>query len=94
MPGVERNYKVPVSDNMDCDVPLVPSRGQAVPRTNKIPYVEVQTIRANWNTERNGKWKSTVGKLAPTTESLDNQMEGASEHPMKSIENHTHPTGA
>ena len=36
MPGVRRNYKVPVPDNMDSHVLLVPYRGQAVPRTNKM----------------------------------------------------------
>ena len=44
MPGVGLDYKVPVSNNLDSDVPLVPSQGQEVPRTNEIPYVEVQAI--------------------------------------------------
>ena len=94
MPGIRQDYKVLVSNNLDSDVPLMPSWGQAVPRTKKIPYVEVQAICADWNIERTGKWKSTVGKLAPTAESSDDQMEGAPKHPTKSTENRTHPTGA
>ena len=94
MPGVRRDYKVPISNNMDSDVPLVSSQGQVVPRTKKIPYVEVQAIFTDWNIERTRKWKSTVGKLAPIAESLDDQMEGSSEHPTKSVKKCTHPTGA
>ena len=86
--------KVPVPDNIDSNVLLVPSRGEAVPRTHKIQYVKVQTISPDWNTEGTGKWKSTIGKLAPTAKSSGNQMEGAPEHPTKSAENLTHPTGA
>ena len=92
MLGVRRHYKVPVSNNLDIDVPLVPSQGQVVPRTNEIPYVEVQAICVDWNIERTGKWKSTIGKLAPIAESSDDQMEGASEHQTKSTDNNTHPT--
>ena len=71
MTGVGRDHKVPIFDNLDSDVPLVPSRGQAVPRTKNIPHVEVQTIHAEWNIERISKWKSTVGKLVPKPENPD-----------------------
>ena len=71
MPGFGWDYKVPISNNLYSDVQLVPSQRQAVPRTKKIPYVEVQAICTDWNIERTGKWKSTVGKLAPTAESSD-----------------------
>ena len=47
MPGVRRDYKVPIFDDMDSDVPLVPNQGQAVPRADKIPHVEVQAICAD-----------------------------------------------
>ena len=53
---VDQNYRVPISDNLDSDVPLVPSRGQTVPRTTQIPHVEVQAICAEWNIERISKW--------------------------------------
>ena len=72
MPGVGRDHKVPISNNMDSDVPLVPSQGQVVPRTNKISHVEVQAISVDWNIERISKWKSTVGKLVPYPKNLDN----------------------
>ena len=77
---------------MDSDVTLVPSRGQTVPRTTQIPHVEVQAICAEWNIKRISKWKSIVGKLVPTPENPDDQMEGALEHPMKSTENSTYLT--
>ena len=60
------DYKVPIPYNMDSNVLLVPSPGQSVPRTHKIPYVEVQTIFPGWNIEGTGKWKSAIGKLVPT----------------------------
>ena len=56
MLGVGQNYKVPISDTLDSDVPLVPSWGQTVPRTTQIPRVEVQAICAEWNIERISKW--------------------------------------
>ena len=65
MAGVRRDYKVPVPDNMDSHVLLVPYRGQAVPRTNKIPYVEIQTIRPEWNNEGAGKRQGAARKLVP-----------------------------
>ena len=77
MPGVGRDYKVPVTDTLDSDVPLVPSRGHVVPRTNKIPHVEVQAVCIDWNIEIISKWKSTVGNLVLpkrcSTSSPDNQ---------------------
>ena len=91
MPRVRRDYKVPIPDNMDSNVLLVPNRGQVVPRTHKIPYVEVQTIFLDWNTEGTRKWQSTVGKLVPTAKNPNDQMEGAPEHPMKSSQNFPHP---
>ena len=94
MPVVGRDYKVPVPDNMDSNVLIVPNWGQAVPRTHKIPYVEVQTIFPDWNIEGTRKRQSTIGKLVPTAQTSDNQMEGAPEHPMKSAKNYTHTTGA
>ena len=92
MPGVRRDYKVPISNSMDSDVPLVPSRGQAVPRAEKNTHVEVQAIYTDWNTKITSKWKGTIGKLARTPKNPDDQMEGALEHTMKSVENCTHPT--
>ena len=67
MLGVRRDYKVPIPYNMDSNVLLVPYWGQVVPRTHKIPYVEIQAICPNWNIEATGKWKSFIGKLVPTT---------------------------
>ena len=72
MPGVIRDHKVPISDNLDSDVPLVPNWGQVLPRTNKIPHVEVQAICVEWNIERISKQKSTVGKLVPKPKNPDN----------------------
>ena len=92
MSGVGRNYKVPISGTLDNDVPLVPSRGQIVPRTTKIPHVEVQAICVEWNNEGFSKRKINVGKMVPKLKNPDNQMEGALEHPNKSAENSTHPT--
>ena len=94
MLGVERDYKVPIPYNMDSNVLLVPYRGQAIRRTHKIPYVEMQAIRPNWNTKGIVKWKSAIGKLVPIALNPNNQMEGAPEHPTKSAKNHTHTTGA
>ena len=65
MLGVGRDYKVLVPNNMDSNVLLVPCWGQAVPRTHKIPYVEIQAIRPDWNTEGTDKWQSAIGKLVP-----------------------------
>ena len=94
MLGVGRDYKVAIPYNMDSNVLLVPGQGQAIPRTHKIPYVEVQTICPDWNTEGTGKWKSTVGKLVPIAQTSDNQMEGAPEHSTKSAKNCAHTAGA
>ena len=52
-------------------------------RTDKIPYVEIQTLLPERNNEGTCKWKSVVGKLALAAKSLHNQMEGASKHPTK-----------
>ena len=56
MSGIDRYYKVPIPDTLDSNVPLVPSWGQAVPRTTQVPHVEVQAIFTEWNIERIGKW--------------------------------------
>ena len=56
MSRVSRDYKVPIHDTLDSNVPLVPSRGQAVPGTTQVLDVEVQVIFTKWNTERIGKW--------------------------------------
>ena len=72
MSGVGRDYKVPIPDTLDNNVPLVPSRGQEVPRTTQVLHVEVQSIFTEWNIERIGKWKSNGGKLVPKLETLDN----------------------
>ena len=56
MPEVGRDYKVPISDSMDSNVPLVSSQGQAVPGTTQVPHVEVQAIFTEWITERIRKW--------------------------------------
>ena len=69
---------------MDSNVLLVPRWGQAVPRTQKIPYVEVQTICPDWNTEGTRKWQIIVGNLVPIAQNPDDQMEGAPKHPTKS----------
>ena len=92
MAGVGQDHKVPISDNLDSDVPLVPNWGQVVPRTNKIPHVEVQAICAEWNSKGISKRKSTIGKLVPKLENPDDQMEGALEHPTKFAKNSTRPT--
>ena len=56
MPGVGRDYKVPIFDSMDNNVPLVSSKGQVVPGTTQVPHVEVQAIFTEWNTGGIGKW--------------------------------------
>ena len=94
MLGVARDNKVLVPNNMDSNVLLVPSWEEAVPRTRKIPYVQVQTIFPDQNTEGTGKWQSTVRKLVRTAQNLDDQMEGAPEHPTKSTKNCTHTPGS
>ena len=55
MSGVSRDYKVPISDTLDRNVPLVSSQRQEVPRTTQVPHVEVQAIFMKWNIERIGK---------------------------------------
>ena len=77
MIGVERDYKVPIPYDMDSHVLLVFCRGQAISRTHEIPYVEIQTICPNWNNEGASKRQSAVGKLVPTAENPNDQMEGA-----------------
>ena len=56
MPGVGRDYKVPISDSMDSNVSLVSNQGQAILGTTQVLHVEVQAIFIEWNTERIGKW--------------------------------------
>ena len=56
MSRVDQDYKVPTSDTLDSNVPLVSSWGQAVPGTTQVPHVEFQAIFIEWNTERIGKW--------------------------------------
>ena len=94
MLGVGRNYKVPISDTLDSNVPLVPSQGQIVPRTTQIPHVEVQAICIEWNNEGLRKRKFIVGKLVPKLKNPENQMEGASEHLKKSAKNSSYSTRA
>ena len=84
MPRDGRNYQVPIPYLMDSNVLFVPCQGQTISRTDKISYVEIQTVLPEWNNEGTCKWESTVGKLAPAVKSQHNQMEGASEHPTKS----------
>ena len=91
---VEGDYKVPIPYVMDSHVLIVPCRGQTVSRTDKIPYVEIQTILLEWNIEGTRKRQSVARKLVPTTESPHNQMEGSSKHPTKSAQNYSHPVRA
>ena len=72
MPGFGWDYKVPMSDSVDSNVPLVSSWGQAVPGTTQVPHVEVQTIFIEWNPERICKWQSNVAKLVPKPKTPDN----------------------
>ena len=91
MPGVRRDHKVSIPYDMDSDVLFVPCQGQIVSRTDKIPYVEIQTVLPKWNNEGTCQWKGAIEKLAPAAESGHDQMEGASEHPMKSTQKGPHP---
>ena len=84
MPGYGRNYQIPIPYFMDSNVLFLPRRRQTIPRTDQISYVEIQIVLPEWNNEGNFQGKGVVGKLAPAAQSPHDQMEGASEHPMKS----------
>ena len=69
MQGVRGDYKVPIPHDMDSHVLLVPCHGQTISITEKISYVEIQTILPKWNNEGTSERKSAIRKLVPTTQS-------------------------
>ena len=79
---------------MDSHVLFMPCRAQTVPGTDKIPYVEIQTVLPEWNNQGTCQWKGAIGKLVPAAQSPHNQMEGASEHSTKFAKKGPHPAGA
>ena len=78
------NYYILVPYVMDSNVRYLPRRRQKFSRTDKIPYVEIQTLLPERNNDGTCQQKSFVGKLAPIAKSTYNQMEGALEHLTKS----------
>ena len=94
MPRNGRNYQIPMPYLMDSNVRYFPWRRQKFSRTNKIPYVEIQSVLPERKNEGACEWESAVGKLALAVKSLYNQMEGASEHLTKSTSEIPHTVGA